>query len=168
MFCGRKCYTEHRQSNDFQAAKFWQKVDKSGSCWIYVGAVESNGYGYPSWRKGHKLAHRLAYELAKGPIPKGMLVCHTCDTPPCCNPEHLFLGTKQSNKDDSTAKRRHTYGERNWKAKLTEEQAVELYAMRGGPLNQREAGERFGVSKAIVQALWAGRTWRHVTQTLCR
>lgn len=78
-------------------------------CWVYVGPTKQGGYGRFSYGCGgkKKLAHRVAWELANGPIPDGLLVCHSCDNPPCCNPKHLFLGTHQDNKDDAVAKDRH-------------------------------------------------------------
>ena len=66
------------------------------------------GYGV-KWANGKAVyAHRAAWEEANGPIPYGMQVCHTCDNPPCCNPDHLFLGTNADNQQDSIAKNRHS------------------------------------------------------------
>lgn len=83
------------------------KVNKiPGGCWIWTGYINSWGYGeigfrYTSWR-----VHRVAYWRFKGPIPPKMQVCHSCDTPACCNPDHLWLGTNKQNHMDARAKKR--------------------------------------------------------------
>lgn len=64
---------------------------RSDGCWIWTGAT--NGHGYGQCPKGG-LAHRFVYETLVGPIPSGMVVHHRCETPPCCNPEHLELMTR--------------------------------------------------------------------------
>jgi hypothetical protein len=91
--------------------RFWARVDSSGGlwgCWPWMGARERNGYGQLGNRilRKHLKAHRVAYELAVGPIPEGFLVCHACDNPPCCNPSHLFVGTGADNTHDMIAKGR--------------------------------------------------------------
>lgn len=53
------------------------------------------------------MTHRVAWEVTNGPIPKGISVCHRCDNPPCCNPQHLFLGTQSDNNLDMVEKLRH-------------------------------------------------------------
>jgi len=90
----------------------YEIVTESG-CWIWMGATTKKGYGdikYKADKKAsHHRAHRLAYELHKGEIPKGMLVCHTCDIPGCINPSHLFVGTAQDNTDDMIKKGRQNF-----------------------------------------------------------
>ena len=73
-------------------------------CWLWAKAVNTNGYGY-KWHKG-KLhhAHRVSWELNRGPIPDGLFVLHRCDVKLCVNPEHLFLGTQTDNMRDAMAK----------------------------------------------------------------
>jgi hypothetical protein len=71
-------------------------------CWFWNGTL-SNGYG----KMGRQLAHRLSWEAFNGPIPDGLFVLHKCDTPPCVNPDHLFLGTHGDNVRDCLAKGRH-------------------------------------------------------------
>ncbi len=86
------------------------KVMPSG-CWEWQGFRHKppRHYGDTSYRGKKMASHRMAYIVSKGPIPKGMLVMHTCDNPPCCNPDHLKLGTHLENMADCRAKNRYYY-----------------------------------------------------------
>ena len=91
------------------------RLDENG-CLIWMGPVDQNGYGAMKFENGPKRvtfrAHRAAYEMAYGPIPEGMFVCHSCDVPLCCNHEHLFLGDARANNDDMAQKgRRRNVGQ---------------------------------------------------------
>lgn len=93
--------------------RFWSKVDKQGSteCWPWTASVVKNlGYGQFGMGGTMMRSHRVAWELSNGPIPAGMFVLHKCDNPPCCNPQHLFLGTQTDNMQDALAKGRHGHG----------------------------------------------------------
>jgi hypothetical protein len=92
--------------------RFWEKVDKSGDCWLWTGATYRNGYGNIwDYDRGRKvLAHRVAYELANGEIPEGLLVCHICDVRLCVTPAHLWVGTHGDNLSDMAMKGRSTKG----------------------------------------------------------
>jgi hypothetical protein len=89
--------------------KFMSRVDTSGSCWLWTGGNDGQyGYGHV-WLSDDRptvKTHRLAWELAHGPIPPGMWVCHSCDTPACCRPSHLFLATNRGNIQDAMRKGR--------------------------------------------------------------
>lgn len=89
-------------------------VDPETSCWIWQGTKIKAGYGVIERRvdgkRVTKLAHRISYEHHVGPIPDGMKACHTCDTPSCINPAHLWLGTQADNMMDMQAKGRQRYG----------------------------------------------------------
>lgn len=75
-------------------------------CWLWGAATrDKKGYGVLKVKGKMQFAHRLNYQIHKGEIPKGLFVCHRCDTPTCINPEHLFLGTTQENTQDRTNKR---------------------------------------------------------------
>lgn len=91
-------------------ARFDAKVTPGApdACWLWSPAYPQN-YGTirrSAPERGTVRAHRLAYERANGPIPKGLLVCHRCDVPGCVNPAHLFLGTHGDNQRDRIAKGR--------------------------------------------------------------
>ena len=148
--------------------KFFRNIDRSGgedSCWLWQKSKRSHGYGN-AWDK-HKgkivYAHRAAYELANGPIPKGMHVCHHCDTPACVRPDHLFLGTPASNAADRNAKGRHSRGERHGRAKLCENDVREIKDLAAASRYfYREIAAMYGVSRSAICLITAGKRWCHL------
>lgn len=84
-------------------------VDDNG-CWIWQGTKSSRGYGLLIVDKKQVRAHRYAWKLFKKKSEEGLCVCHTCDTPSCVNPKHLFLGTHKDNAEDRERKGRHGIG----------------------------------------------------------
>jgi hypothetical protein len=93
--------------------RFWDKVQKTDGCWLWTAAKSPAGYGcftVGSVKDGTRrlaIAPRVSWELAYGPIPDGMFVCHRCDIPACVRPDHLFLGTPKANIEDCVRKGRH-------------------------------------------------------------
>lgn len=89
--------------------RFWEKVDKTGDCWVWTGARDSGRFQYGIFAAAGRTlvkAHRFSYELHQGAIPDGMVICHRCDNPPCVRPDHLFAGTQKDNIHDMDAKGR--------------------------------------------------------------
>ncbi len=82
------------------------RTAKNGECLEFTGYKDILGYGKMRLRGRQMLSHRASFILNTGEIPEGMLVCHTCDNPPCINPDHLFLGTNYDNTMDAVRKGR--------------------------------------------------------------
>lgn len=97
--------------------RFWPKVDFDGPlvneaigrCWMWTGSLKHNGYGQVFDGKSPKRAHRVAWELSYGPVPKDSCVLHRCDTRACVRPDHLFIGTAQDNTADMLDKNRQQF-----------------------------------------------------------
>lgn len=92
------------------AERFWAKVDKSAganACWPWTASRSPKGYGKFMLDGTPRVASRLAWQLTFGPIEDGFYVLHHCDNPSCCNPAHLWLGTKAENNADMIRKGRY-------------------------------------------------------------
>jgi hypothetical protein len=116
---------------------FWARVKMTDNCWVWTGRSRNDaGYGEVFYKGKARLAHRVMWmETHDEPIPPGILVCHTCDNPPCVNPDHLFLGTTLDNAQDMVAKGRGRYKREKyeeWKRERVAE-AARLVLERGAP-----------------------------------
>lgn len=143
---------------------FWEKVDKAGpnGCWVWTASRKERGYGQFYWRGKMHRAHRLAWVLIKGD-PGKLEVAHTCDNRVCVNLDHLFLATHQENMADQVAKDRHTRGERNFWAKLTDAQVLEIRSLYTGKRGEQAAlARQYGISFGMVTSIVNRRTWRHI------
>lgn len=178
--------------------KFWRFVDTSGGaekCWEWQHSRNTSNYGSvrinDHYRVYCALAHRLSWAIHNGPIPDGLLVCHACDNPPCCNPAHLWLGTDADNIADMRAKGRDArgarsafkkypelyYGDRHWarrrpelikrgeaavQSKLTEAQAQRIIDEAIDIPTCDALASEFCVAKQTVYDVWHRRTWKHL------
>jgi len=142
-------------------------------CWIFMGAVNQFGYGIVGTGKRgmpNDRAHRITYKHYKGDIPNGMFVCHTCDVPSCCNPDHLFLGTNQDNVNDMVRKKRnskpprnpHVVGSVHPGAKLSEDEVSKIRSLYSKGYTQQSLAEMYGVARQTISRYINYQRYKHV------
>jgi hypothetical protein len=134
-------------------------------CLEWTGQTSSNGYGrIRSTGKPYRsvYTHRVAWELANGPISDGLFVCHRCDNRICCNPDHLFLGTAADNSGDMVTKGRSARGRRVAGAILTEERVAQIRTLRAEGWSHEDLARRFEITSRHVGKVCRGEIWKHV------
>lgn len=144
------------------AERFWEKVRKTKTCWLWTAARHDTGYGQigiGGFRSKPRRAHRVSWEMKHGPIPKGLLVLHKCDIRACVRPSHLFLGTHKSNTQDAMKKGRLAVGVRHGRAKIGE---FAVRAIRTSKSKDRVLARRYRVSERQIRDIKARRYWKHV------
>lgn len=142
--------------------RFWQKVNKTDSCWLWTGARLRTGYGSIRIKKKSERAHRIAYQIAVGDIPEGCLILHSCDNKICVNPSHLKVGDHRDNTLEAIERGLHPVGERSKKAKLSNLDVSLIRAgLREGILGSILA-KRFGVCEATISLIKRNKTRIHI------
>ena len=167
-FCSRLCKGRYHSGYTGTAAlplseRLWMRVHKGAAdeCWPFRTAPT---HKYGQIMDGYKplLAHRVAYAITKGEIPDGMLVRHTCDNPPCCNPAHLVVGYPEDNSRDMTERRRAARLFKISTTKLTDDQVRELVRRRRAGESSAVLADEFGVTRGYVNDLACGRAYRAI------
>ncbi len=126
--------------------------EPNSGCVLWIGALAGNGYG--NFHDGERVvgAHQYSWRLHNGPIPKGIYVCHDCDTPICVNPDHLFLDTPYGNQKDMAQKGRARSGMAEWK------HSAELKArIQADSRSYRAIAEDYGLKFNTVKNIKAAK-----------
>lgn len=146
--------------------RFWSKVNITNNpqdCWVWTRYKRPDGYGEFCLNGYAIRVHRLAWFLTYGEIPNSLFVCHHCDNPACCNPQHLFLGTQLENMIDMKNKNRKVVpkGEKHGSAKLTSSEVAEIRQLYlKGNVTQRELAIKFRVSHPVINNIINNKTWK--------
>jgi hypothetical protein len=140
------------------------QMEPTSGCWLWVGSLNSCGYGSIKWKNKTHIAHRVFYAELVSPIPEGLFVCHRCDNRVCVNPHHLFLGTAKDNSDDRVRKGRSGwgFGSKSANSKLTEADIPIIRELDSRGVGLREIAKRFGVHYFTIWSVLTGRRWKHV------
>lgn len=139
--------------------------ETSNGCWLWQQATDNQGYGYAQvyWGRAHgkNKAHQLSYLAFNGLIPDGLMICHTCDNPSCCNPRHLTLGTAKDNMNQKIMRGRanSANGTQHGKAKLVEADVVVIRQEHKAGSSFAELGRKFNVAKTTIRDIIIGKTW---------
>ncbi len=144
------------------AEDFWGRVDRSGDCWLWRGALTPRGYGKTHFNGKNYRAHRLAFYLQFGQSPDAVL--HKCDNPRCVNPSHLMAGDNGKNNRDRALKGRShkPKGELHPLHRLREADVIEIRKMASSR-DVADIAEMFSVHKTTVKDIVRGRRWKHIS-----
>lgn len=144
--------------------RFWSKVNRTNSCWLWTGATSTKGYGRFRFEGVLYSPHVISYKLHNIDHDPTKQVCHRCDVRLCVNPEHLFLGTRSENMKDCSSKGRLRFnkGSKHGQAKLSENDVITI--------RQRiENGDRlvdikasYGISDGCLHEIRNRSTWKHI------
>lgn len=147
--------------------RFWRYVRIAPEgCWSWATTQNERGYGRLHHGSGSVYAHRVSWAIHRGPIPDGLVVMHSCDNPPCCNPDHLRLGTNLDNMADAARKGRldgrpnKARGEAVSNSKLTAPQVREIRRRRASGEPRRAIAAEFGISVKRVSEITTDKAWQ--------
>ena len=168
-YCSRACYYKSmvgklkKRKPAIDKLKERTEVNLESGCWIWTGGKLRGGYGSLRADGRTRAAHRVSFEIVRGPIPDGMDLLHSCDNPACVNPDHLSVGTDVDNSNDKIAKGRQARlkGSANGNAKLTEADVIAIRDSKGATCS--ELMERYGASSSQITKIRSGRSWSHLT-----
>lgn len=178
--CSSKCYGSSMKGTIKQ--KLWdnlnnqQKIEhlrqhfdsrvikNAEGCWGYKGG-KSKKYGSIQFDNKSIPMHRASWIIHKGPIPDGMLICHTCDNPPCTNPKHLFIGTHKDNVRDMYIKKRARIlkGEMAASSKLTKKQVLHIKKLLKEDVPLTQIANKFRVHIVTIHDIKYEKTWKHLS-----
>lgn len=156
------------QNNQYTAPSILDKFSlytkqSHNGCIVWDRGKTSDGYGVINLDGKSLLAHRVAYSIFKNKSPNGKLVCHSCDTPACVNPDHLFLGTQADNMADMKQKGRRkniNKNDKNGRAKLCLTKAQDIRSKYEQGCLLKELAIENGVSMSTISRVIRGENWK--------
>jgi len=166
--CGNsECFNpDHILFDEMDRFKWYIETNEKTGCWNWTRGKDGGGYGvFFSCKYGREKTHRISYMENFGDVPEGMFVCHTCDNPSCCNPEHLFLGSNQDNIDDKVRKNRQSrlFGVRNGRAILSEETVRSIRNdYQSGTYSYRDLVKKYSISQTQIARIVKEESWEWV------
>lgn len=155
IFCSATCRNRARYKEPIE--RFWSYVQTQGdnNCWLWIGSRDTpQGYGRFRLNNRKVRAHRFAYQITIGEIPKGMDVLHRCDIKFCVNPNHLYLGTDNDNARDSAVRNR-------LRTKVSRDQVDQIRKLATSGVSHRKIASLFSISPSAVDDIVSYHSWKH-------
>lgn len=131
-------------------------------CWEWQGMKSERGYGRVKIEGKRISAHRIAYMLCYGAFDDNLYVCHRCDNPSCCNPNHLFLATTQENTADKIFKNRQIKGTQVNTSKFTEKDIKIIRELGKQGQSTSTIARQYGVTPKAIRDIVLRLTWKHI------
>lgn len=144
--------------------RFWLKVSKTKSCWLWQAGKHVFGYGQISYKRRPYGAHRISWMLTNGTIPEGLCVLHHCDVPACVNPSHLYLGSPKDNSRDRDIRNRHGKGygfKKTYPKKLTGKEVAVIRKLPDCGTTHKDIAKIFNVSRSAISEIARHEIWRY-------
>lgn len=160
--CGNLCKKKFVRAFCNDQCRLLGQVKKEDRCWIWTGRSKRDGYGICGLQGKDQRAHRVSYQVFKGPIADGLLVLHSCHKPLCINPEHLRLGTVKDNAHDTILADHQRKGEGVGTSKLTEKQVLEIREMYTKGISQTKIAKIYNVNQTLIGFIVRRVRWTHI------
>jgi len=149
-----------------EVARFFDKVQITKHCWLWIGSLVSNGYGHFWFRGKTVYSHRFSYELFVEPIEPGKHILHRrgCGNRNCLNPHHLYMGTNDDNIKDRDTWGNPAVGEKQARSKLSEFDVITIRKIYNGSNKTfyNDVAKIFSVHPNTIRSIIIGRTWKHL------
>lgn len=158
-----RCINPKHLMNREEFFQSFIKKDNKTECWLWTG-LQKGGYGSFAFNRKEELVHRIMHERHNGVLKKGFNVCHSCDTPLCVNPKHLWLGSQSDNVHDmiSKSRDRKAYGENNHASTITEQDARNIKLKYKEGMKMIDIHKLLNISYRVIQHVCRGESWKHV------
>jgi hypothetical protein len=145
--------------NTKDQTRFWSKITKTESCWLWKNPSHPFGYGRFKFNNKIQLAHRVSYKLYNRDITSSECVLHKCDNPGCVNPDHLFLGSRKDNALDRTMKGRTLRGSQVPTSIFKEQDILDI---RSSSLSINQLAKQYNTGYGTIWTIVKRKTWKHI------
>ena len=174
-FCSQHCYGKYsykiKSKSCFKTLSsqeyFFKQIsieNHINNCWIWIGNCNKQGYGKLTSKKKTWMSHRFSWMIYNGQIPPGLCILHKCDNPPCCNPDHLFIGTHKDNSKDMVIKKRNRddRGSKHPMHKLNEQQVLKIRESIENGEQQSKLAIQYNVGPMTISNIKHRKSWKHI------